>query len=288
MSEIDNEINEEEKKYYEKIYNHFTKANEALNIGDFESARDELKAFLEIEKKIIENKEDDEVIYTSGNIAEYMLCCEYEIKVKGNRKVNDPHIDLVGAYLNLGCIEVEFNNLDVALDYLDKALEYNPYNYHVRSEIIDIYKRKEDLDKVKALIEESYEFIYKPEDLARYYRDLGYYYIEKNEFELAKSLYVFSAMFDETKQDIVLNELNYIYSITHDENLPDIGKAFETLNSKNIPTFFNKENMAIVLQTENQLIKDNLINTELGIEVKMVADFYRNIAGMNDENDNKE
>ena len=47
--------------------------------------------------------------------------------------------------------------------------------------------------------------------MGRFYRNLGYYFIEKKEYDTAAGIYIFSKMYDDS--DFVNEELAYIFSI---------------------------------------------------------------------------
>jgi hypothetical protein len=60
------------------------------------------------------------------------------------------------------------------------------------SEKINAYRSIGDWEKYRVEIEKSYEYIYDKNILAKYYRDLDFYYTEKGLYDVSNALYSFS------------------------------------------------------------------------------------------------
>lgn len=250
------------------IISHFEKGEDYMRKGDFKNAKIELEQFVKTSEIFQEDRVS--VALSPRNPIEFVMCCNY-IK---DKKVRDMGMDYSTGYLRLGSIAIEENNIDKAISYLNKSIELNPYNGTARFELIDALKRKGNLKIIKEEIDKAYHFIYLPSDFGRYYRDLGYYYIEKGDYRLAKYLYVYSIQFDNTKKDYVINELQYIFQRSGDNKVPSVEEAYKYLEKENIPVFFDKDCVGIVLSLHKKIKEDGQENSPVGQLISGIADFY--------------
>ena len=253
---------------YKEIVSHLEKGQDYMRVGDLKNAKKELEEFIKTDGIVKEDKVS--IPYSPRNPIEFLLCNE----LNPEKRAKDIGIDYSTGYLRLGSIAIEEKNIDKAVEYLNKSIKFNPYNATARFELIDAYKRKSDLKLIKEEIDKTYKYIYLPNDLGRFYRDLGYYYIEKEEFELAKCLYLYSIQFDNTKNDLVINELQYIFSKTGDKQIPEVEEAMKMITKENIPEFFDKNNIGIVLYLYKQVQADKQENSPVGKFIKNIAEFY--------------
>ena len=263
--EKQNELNELLTK---DVISHFEKGEDYMRKGNLKNAKIELEQFVKTSEIFKEDRIN--IPYSPRNPIEFILCCN----IDQNKKVRDMGIDYSTGYLRLGSIAIEENNIDKAIEYLKKSIKLNPYNGTAHFELIDALKRKGNLKLIKEEINESYKFIYLPNDLSRYYRDLGYYYIEKGDFRLAKHLYIYSIQFDNAKKDYVINELQYIFSRTGDDKVPSVEESYKYLENENIPVFFDKDNVGIILSLYKKVKEDKQENSPVGQLIGNIAEFY--------------
>lgn len=250
------------------IISHFEKGEDYMRKGDLKSAKSEIEQFVKTSDIFKEDRVN--IPYSPRNPIEFFMCCN----LNQDKKVRDMGMDYSTGYLRLGSIAIEENNIDKAIEYLNKSIKLNPYNGTARFELIDALKRKGNLKLIKAEIDKSYKFVYMPNDLGRFYRDLGYYYIEKGDFRLAKYLYVYSIQFDNSKKDFVINELQYIFQRTGDDKVPSVEEAYKHIENENIPVFFDKDNVGIVLSLHKKIKEDKQENSPVGQLVCSIAEFY--------------
>lgn len=250
------------------ITSHFEKSEEYIRNGDLKNAKKELENF--VKTSIIFQEDKVSIPYSPRNLIEYVFCCE----LNQSKKVRDIGVDYSTGYCRLGSIAIEENEFNKAVEYLNEAIRFNPYNVSARFELVEAYKRKGKLKLVKEEIDKTYIYIYLPNDLSRYYRDLGYYYIEKGNFKLAKQLYVYSIRFDSSKKDTIINELQYIFSRTGDKKIPNLQEAYESLVQENIPEFFNKKNIEIILALYEQVKEDKQEDIPIGQFIGSIVEFY--------------
>lgn len=145
-------------------------------------------------------------------------------------------VPLVDIYHIYAYLLIEKEEYDEAIKYLNTALEYNPVSLPLLEEIREIYKILGNLEKLEEYIRLSFKYSYNPTDIARVYRDYGYYYAEKSEPETAVALYLQSLKFD--NNELAYRELHYLQSDGQDIELT-LDDVKEVLEENSIPLVAN-------------------------------------------------
>jgi len=164
--------------------------------------------------------------------------------------------------------------LNTIFEYLDKS---NDALWKLKK-----FEGKESSEEFQSLLEEYkdktlgfFSKLYDPHDLARFYRNLGYYYIEREEWELAKAIYIYSMRFDNS--DKAKNELIYIIQKSNSQELPNPEKVKSMLEKYYIPTKISERNLKIIEEMLNAIIRDKQQESGLGQYLKGIDDFYRSL-----------
>lgn len=166
------------------------------------------------------------------------------------------------AYMRLGCIEFERKNYEDAIKMLNKSLKYNPCNVPALFEIAECYKVQKEITKYYNATKKIYNKIYDIFDLAHYYRNLGYYYIERENWDLAKAVYLYSVKFDDNL--IVINQINYILAESGNKILPANEKLTKILKENGLPTFISKENNNVIKILHAKILDSGEENSNVG------------------------
>ena len=233
------------------------KAQKSMSEHDLKSAREYNEKYIENELEYIKNKYINKKCYSFNNAIEFILFCNKE-HPDGEIVYIDSKIS--EAYYGLGYIDIEENDLEKALEHLDESLKWNPYNIHAFFEKCEIYKRKKDFEQFKAINMEVYDKIYSCMHMAHFYRNLGFYYVEVSNWDLAKAVYLYSLKYENNQ--IAKDELNYIINTTKDSSLPPKEELKNILTSNNIPVSINMENVYLMRKAELDLEKDGKGNAE--------------------------
>ena len=215
-----------------KALKHYHNGVKFYNDKDLENARTELLQFLTIEKDFEESRKYT-TLASNVNPLEFRL-----IKCASERPVFNVSPNFDEAYYMLGAIEVEDKNILKAREYLNKAIKWNAFHFASIFENIETYKMVGDLEQFYQLTLQSHSQLYWPYSFGRYYRNLAYYFIEKQNWRLAQSLLVYSKHFEDT--NMADNELEYIKSMSGFEVLPNIELAKKTIEYNNIPLSLNE------------------------------------------------
>lgn len=112
-------------------------------------------------------------------------------------------------YLVQGSILLEMGRYEAANESLKKALRWNPVSIKVRVEYMETLKKLGRMDEYFKKTIASFDYAYRSVDLARCYRNLGFYFIEELKYEEAKACYILSLQY-EPDSKTALSELYLI------------------------------------------------------------------------------
>jgi tetratricopeptide (TPR) repeat protein len=194
-------VPEELKKTFENEYNNFNLSIEkTLEEVNFQMYKNDHRKALEIIEALIKKIEemgfykDDQVseYHCFNNILEEILYKELFKPEKTIRQIPNYYAT---AYFMYGQLLFEHKKFVEARKPLEIAGKYNPFDTNSKIELAETYKVEKNWDKYLSINKQVYECAYTNEDLCRYYRNLGYYYIEQENYELAISLYIMSILF---------------------------------------------------------------------------------------------
>ena len=147
---------------------------------------------------------------------------------------DEPLFDLYYIY---GTLLFENDEYAKAEEYLLKALRINPVSSKTILYLADIYKSKtRTYNRFFLYNVDALKFAYNNEDIARAYRNFGFFYVEENQLDIAAAFYDYSLNFDFNKQ--AFRELEYLKSRGINTEIDD-EDARETIASKNIQVGVN-------------------------------------------------
>ncbi|MGN1456654.1 MAG: tetratricopeptide repeat protein [Acutalibacteraceae bacterium] len=210
-------LSADDKQEIEKMISNDAKGTEAvleeIRFNIFEGNMD--KAY-SLSKALVDKVENSEM-FQNDSVSEYfvfnnpfeeVLYSFYNQSEKDRRRAGIPYSDI---YFIYGNILFEMERIDEARKYLKKALRWNPASCTIAFEYIETFKVKNEMDKFFELTKEQFKYAYRPKDVARCYRNLGYYFIEKKEYSVATGCYMLSMIYEKDNQQ-AQSELNYIKS----------------------------------------------------------------------------
>ena len=219
-----------------------------IEVGDYETALDKLDAFMNGFPGMFEDDRVSEY-HSFTNPLEEILFREYIGAEKEVRLIpdNEPLLDLYYVY---GFLLFEKSQYQKAEESLKKAKKINPVSARIILELCEIYKmHTPSFNKFYIYTTEALRYSYYPQDIARCYRNLGYYYIEENKLDVAVAMLKYSMNFE--LSIMAYNELHYIESKGQDINLSR-EEVDELLESTNIQIGVNP----FILKTLYELAKE--------------------------------
>lgn len=231
-----------------------------INSSNLESAKLKLENLL---KEVKETNVEDEnnTYYTFSNYAEQSI---FYTLFKSNKKNTYPEYNISEIYYLLGFINIDLKKYDEAIDYFDNSLKWNPINILAMFEKGIAYRLSGNIERFKAEVEKTYNYIYNSNYMSRFYRELGFYFVERKLYDLGNALYTYSNYFYKT--DTAENELKYI---AQQENrnvmYTPINEIRQYLRDYNIPLNFNK------------VITDCIFNELQNAKGRQIARYFSNL-----------
>lgn len=152
-------------------------------------------------------KDDRESIYFSFNeLFEEII---YSYFKRPERTIRAATFEYSRFYLEYGGLLFERKRFDEAQEVLEKAMKWNPVNTAIRAEHAEIFKARGDMEKFFELSREALDYAFRPEGIARCYRNFGFYFTEKKLYREAIICYDLSLNYM-NESEVAFAELEYI------------------------------------------------------------------------------
>lgn len=227
---------------------------------DFEKAKELLLDIVK-DTEVYDNDSTTEY-YNFDDVIDFVLYTRLNKPEKNMKWLNIP---FTTAYFYLAYIANEEQKFDEALTMIDKTIRWSPMNLGPLFEKCETYKMQKNWEEFKNITLSIYDKIYKASDLAHYYRNLGYYYIEMNNLNLAYALYSASIKFERNQN--AYGEMAYINQQLNREkyDMP-AEEGINLLKDNNIPFGPKQENLnrlTEIYSSEKELIKKSSIEMQL-------------------------
>ena len=205
----------------------------------------------------------------------YMKPDEYEIS---SEDLARPHLDKAGLLL-----EDEKNN-EALQEYLAASME-NPVSFEAISGIIICCKRLGDIEGEYKYTQEMYNICCTRAELAVYYRNLGWYYLEKYKPYLSAALYRYSTFFQEGQA--AEDEIRYLETALNKPMGKETPEQIQKiLEDNNIPTGPSSITLALLIKAGEEaeqkgnfmqavdcymMVYDLTEDEEIGERIKMLG-----------------
>lgn len=123
----------------------------------------------------------------------------YAYFFKDVSKLNYTEENINSYYRLYGFALMKVNRLDEAIMAYNAGLDWNPVDLETLMQLGELYKLSKNFKSLRKVSNESYKLCCTRATLARYYRNLGYYYLESYKPEVARALYTYSNIYFETE-----------------------------------------------------------------------------------------
>lgn len=171
-------------------------------------------------------KGEGDVYISLNHVMEYYIYAYYYQPTAEVKCTELPYGEYYRTYGEL-CMQLEKYN--AAQDAYKKAIEWNPVDLDSILGLAESYKYINKLDRYLEVTKQAYRYSCTRATMARYYRNMGFYYLSKYNTELARACYVYSNIYYHT--DNADAELQYLESALNDETpkleIKDMQKMFD-------------------------------------------------------------
>lgn len=208
------------KAFRQDMNMHFQKVREALKLK-MEGEFDEAMKILEPEVKVMEEFHEHG-FFKNDSVSEYYIFDNlyeeilFHFRAKPERTVRESDFDYGEMFFAYGNILIDLQRIEEAQIALQKAKRWKPCNANFSLEYAETFKIKGEMDKFLEETKHAFAIAYEPSVVGRCYRNLGYYFIEKELWQEAIECYSASLLYDKESEN-ARQELGYIYSKTGEE-----------------------------------------------------------------------
>lgn len=232
-------------------------ANYCIYKKDYYKAREILESLIS-KLEYADLYSDDEVtVYKDfGETFEdvlYLHRCRSEKNEKILKGAGYPYATI---YTQYGGLLFELGEHQKAIDALRKARKWNPINADIAFELAENYKAIGDLETFLEITKEAYSGCFRERTLARYYRNLAFYYSEKKKYREATACIKVSGHYDSASANIQ-SELYYIQEMNGGKRIDLSGEDVdEILAAEGISPFADRDVLGLAGSLANNCIQN--------------------------------
>ena len=214
---------------------------DALHMKDYDRAQKKLEDMLESSTQ--KEVEDSQFLFHSfGSVVEHIIYLNFFHPKKENKLPEQKTSEI---YLYLADIAGFTHDYDKAIELLEESLKWNPVDPFVKLDYANMYRQVGNLERFRSELEKTWVYVYDSRDLAKFYRDMGWYYIERERYDIANALYSISMDFE--RNELAVKELKYIAEKEdRDYRLSTKDEINKLLVDYNIPRGFNPKIVKIL------------------------------------------
>lgn len=132
----------------------------------------------------------------------------YRITDQTSKEIKPAPLPFCQSYKLAAYVAFENKDYDKVLRITEKGLKRCPMSADLKFERCEVFKIREQMDDLWKAMEESGPSFYRRQDIAHQFRNLGWYFTHKKDWEPAIACYVASHYWH--KSDMAQNELSYI------------------------------------------------------------------------------
>ena len=227
---------------------------------DFEKAKSILFDIINEASSYDNDSETD--YYNFNDVIDFVLYTRINKPSKNIKWIGTPFSNTYNCF---AYIYNEEKKYDEALKMVEKSIKWNPMSLYPLFEKCETYKMQKNWEEFKKTTESLYDKIYNASDLAHYYRNLGFYYIEMNDLNLAYALYSAAIKFEKNKS--AYSEMLYINrQLNRDDYQMSSEEGLKLLNDNNIQFGIKQENLnrlTEIYSNEKELMKNPKVEMQL-------------------------
>lgn len=192
------------------VHEALTEAQKKAAVSDYAGAKEILE---EVIKKL-----ENSPKYNDPGTEYHTFAAPIEQVLYVNEHGADKRFETAGEafatlYLTYGDLLLGMEDIKGAKAAFEKAIKWNPVNPNLRLEYAEAFRAEGDTEGFFNASVDAHKTAYTKEYLGRIYRNIGYYFIEKEMWDEAMAAYVLSLNLDSSSKDAA-KEIDYIQEKT--------------------------------------------------------------------------
>jgi len=255
-------IPEDDKNKLERFVNNNRMSYESvLDEARFKQHEKKYDEALNLVEGVIRNLEEIN-LFADDQVSEYhcfneffeaMLYRHYAKPTKDQRQASIPMDEI---YLLQGSILIDLRRYSDAESALAKAMRWNPVNARIAFEHAETRKLQGDMDGFFQLTLDTFRYAFRPKDVARCFRNLGFYFTEKELWKESVACFTMSLQY-EPESTMAMSELYYIQQKTGRIIPPPSMEEYKKISEKyGFPVRVHPDILPLAFAYGNQL-KEN-------------------------------
>ena len=152
-----------------------------------------------------------------------------------------PELPIAEYYRTYADLCVKLQKYKRAEDAYKKALCWNPVDLDSYLGFAECYKYLNMMSRYLDVTKQAYRFCCTRATMARYYRNMGFYYLSSYNTDMAKACYTYSNIYYHT--DNADSELNYIENALKEAKDKGVTKDDKEYDIRTMQAMFDKENV---------------------------------------------
>ncbi len=178
-------------EYIQLWKNQFLEIQEMVKKKDYQHSFEKIKELLcQVEEQLGEDKGSK---FSFNHILETYY---YAYIKKDVSQLSYTQVPIHAYYRMCGFILMHLDRLDEAMEAYDCGLVWNPVDLDIMFQLVELYKRKGMLEPCRKLTMETYDYCCCRRHMGRFYRNLGFYFVERKQLQLAAALYMYSTIYE--------------------------------------------------------------------------------------------
>ena len=232
-----------------------SEANTLTGAGDYGSAKIRLEETIsKLEADDIYNGENGDTVYFA--FAEPMENILYSLRNTVDKPVTQAPEPFASLYFTYGKLLMGMKDFEGAEAALKQAMRWNPVNPNIALMLADVYRAQERFEDFADVTKKVFQNAYTGPYLARCYRNMGYYFVETQQWKEAMGCYLMSLEYDPESEDAT-KEIQYIQEKSEGAaGVPRIDDFKETAREHGIPVGPDQEIVGIAVSYGRQALDD--------------------------------
>ncbi len=173
----------------EDVYN---QAKKALDEERYKDALDGLDQVIAAVRDRYVTEDDDNVYVSLNHVMELY---EYSYYYKTDKNIKTTDVMYNEYYRSRGLALLNLGRTGEAVDACLEALKWNPVDLESYLVLAECYLAKKDYGDYLATTRKAYRYCCTRATMARYYRNMGRYYLDKYEPRIARAMYVYANIY---------------------------------------------------------------------------------------------
>lgn len=227
----------------------------------FNIYKKEYSKALDLMSNLVEKMEQSPM-YQSDSVTEYFtfetpfeffMCAQ---KLKTGKEIKWIEYPYAEIYLQYGSLLIDLKRYEEANQMLEKALQWNPMSAKIGYEYAETFKIMGMLDKYIEITRKAFSVAYTKEEVARGYRNFGYYLIEQEKYQAAIGCYLLSLQYDRESKN-AQSELYYIHQKTNGKvKQPTIDELESIAEREDFPMGVNRDVLGIAVSYGKHFLEE--------------------------------